>query len=76
MLVYWIPDTIETLPVNASHRLGIGALVLVVQESRGMFSGSGVWKLPTGVTNEGEDICEATIREVKEETGAKSPGIL
>ncbi|KAH7533427.1 hypothetical protein FEM48_Zijuj04G0129500 [Ziziphus jujuba var. spinosa] len=79
MLVYWIPDTVETLPVNASHRVGIGAFVtnhkrevLVVQESRGMFRGSGVWKLPTGVTNEGEDICDAAIREVKEETGIET----
>ncbi|KAL1092320.1 hypothetical protein V6Z11_D07G216600 [Gossypium hirsutum] len=28
-----------------------------------------VWKFPTGVVNEGEDICMAAIREVKEETG-------
>ncbi|TQD75901.1 hypothetical protein C1H46_038532 [Malus baccata] len=25
--------------------------------------------MPTGVVNEGEDICEASVREVKEETG-------
>ncbi|XP_060672613.1 nudix hydrolase 2 [Ziziphus jujuba] len=79
MLVYWIPDTVDTLPVNATHRVGIGAFVtnhkrevLVVQETRGKFRGSGVWKLPTGVTNEGEDICDAAIREVKEETGIET----
>lgn len=76
MLVYWIPETDHTLPANASHRVGIGAFivnkkgeVLVVQEKNGTFKGSGVWKLPTGVIEEGEDICAAAIREVKEETG-------
>ncbi|XP_044502161.1 nudix hydrolase 2-like [Mangifera indica] len=76
MLVHWIPETPDTLPVNASHRVGVGAFVinhkrevLVVQESSGQFRGKGVWKLPTGVVNEGEDICAAAIREVKEETG-------
>ncbi|KAJ9687041.1 hypothetical protein PVL29_015767 [Vitis rotundifolia] len=76
MLVLWIPKTAHTLPANASHRVGIGAFVinskgevLVVQENSGRFKGTGVWKLPTGVANEGEDICTAAIREVEEETG-------
>lgn len=76
MLVRWISETTNNLPANASHRVGIGAFVmnsnlevLVVQEISGKFKGTGVWKLPTGVVNEGEDICEAAIREVKEETG-------
>ncbi|KAK7316539.1 hypothetical protein RJT34_00087 [Clitoria ternatea] len=76
MLVNWIPDTPDTLPANASHRVAIGAFVmntnrevLVVQESNGRFSGTGVWKLPTGAVDEGEDICAAAVREVKEETG-------
>ncbi|CAK9156803.1 unnamed protein product [Ilex paraguariensis] len=76
MLVHWIPNTVNTLPVNATHRVGIGAFVmneknelLVVQEKSGRFRGTGVWKLPTGVVDEGEDICDAAVREVKEETG-------
>lgn len=76
MLVYWIPETVNTLPLNATHRVGIGAFVmsdegkvLVVQEKSGKLRGSGVWKYPTGVVDEGEDICTAAIREVKEETG-------
>jgi len=27
MLVRWIPDTPDTIPANASHRVGIGAFV-------------------------------------------------
>ncbi|KAM2470641.1 nudix hydrolase 2-like [Malus sylvestris] len=76
MLVRWILETDDRLPANASHRVGIGAFVmnsnrevLVVQELSGSFGNTGVWKMPTGVVNEGEDICEASVREVKEETG-------
>lgn len=28
MLVRWLPETIDTLPANASHRVGIGAFVM------------------------------------------------
>ncbi|XP_065017466.1 nudix hydrolase 2-like isoform X3 [Musa acuminata AAA Group] len=76
MLVYWIPDTENTLPVNATHRVGVGAFVmndkrevLAVQEKSGKFRGSGVWKFPTGVVEPGEDISAGAVREVKEETG-------
>ncbi|CAJ2668329.1 unnamed protein product [Trifolium pratense] len=76
MLVYWIPNTPNTIPANASHRISIGAFVvnanmevLVVQEKNGRFSGKGIWKLPTGAVDVGEDVCDAAIREVKEETG-------
>ncbi|KAI5428791.1 hypothetical protein KIW84_033700 [Lathyrus oleraceus] len=77
--VYWIPDTPDSIPANASHRVGVGAFVvnnkrevLVVQETSGRFGGTGVWKMPTGAVNEGEDICDAVIREVKEETGVET----
>ncbi|KAK4801539.1 hypothetical protein SAY86_022026 [Trapa natans] len=77
LLVKWIPTDIPiSIPANASHRVGIGAFVvnserkvLVVLEKNGVFRGTGVWKLPTGVVEEGEDICAAAIREVEEETG-------
>ncbi|KAK9910587.1 hypothetical protein M0R45_034543 [Rubus argutus] len=79
MLVHWIPETVDTLPPNASHRVGIGAFVvnskrevLVVQEASGFFRDTGIWKLPTGVVNEGEDIFRAAVREVKEETGIET----
>uniref|UniRef100_A0A2P2LKT8 Uncharacterized protein MANES_13G061400 n=4 Tax=Rhizophora mucronata TaxID=61149 RepID=A0A2P2LKT8_RHIMU len=79
MLVRWLPNSPDTLPIYASHRVGIGALVtndrgevLVVKENSGGFKGTGVWKLPTGVINEGEDILTAAIRELKEETGIEA----
>ncbi|PRQ32883.1 putative hydrolase [Rosa chinensis] len=28
MLVYWIPETTNTIPANASHRVGVGAIIL------------------------------------------------
>ncbi|KAF8014848.1 hypothetical protein BT93_H0594 [Corymbia citriodora subsp. variegata] len=34
-----------------------------------MFQDTGVWKLPTEVLDEGENICHAVVRKVKEETG-------
>ncbi|KAL0762583.1 hypothetical protein Bca101_078734 [Brassica carinata] len=77
MLVCWISNTPDTIPANASHIVGVGALVLnkatrevlVVQEKSGYFRDKNVWKLPTGVVHEGEDICDGVAREVKEETG-------
>ncbi|KAJ9568013.1 hypothetical protein OSB04_003979 [Centaurea solstitialis] len=76
MLVKWIPKTTSTIPLNASHCVGVGAIVLndkremlVVQEKNGRLGGTGVWKIPTGILEVGEDVCEGAIREVKEETG-------
>ncbi|KAG5005733.1 hypothetical protein JHK82_023713 [Glycine max] len=81
MLVYWIPESPSTIPANATHRVGIGSFVmnekqevLVVQENSGLFQGTGVWKFPTGVVDQGEDICVAAVREVKEETGGLMEG--
>ncbi|KAI3809692.1 hypothetical protein L1987_19290 [Smallanthus sonchifolius] len=79
MLVYWIPESNHTLPPNASHRVGVASFVLnskgeilVVQEKNGAFKGTGVWKLPTGTVEEGEDISAAAVREVKEEAGIET----
>ncbi|KAJ1703665.1 hypothetical protein LUZ63_003444 [Rhynchospora breviuscula] len=76
MLAYWIPDTKHTLPLNASHRVSVGAFVindnrevLVVQERVGKLRGIGMWKFVTGVLDPGEYIHDGAIREVKEETG-------
>ncbi|KAK2631888.1 hypothetical protein EUGRSUZ_L02311, partial [Eucalyptus grandis] len=76
ILVCWLPLTPDTVAVNASRRIGVGAFVLnnkrevlVVQERNGMFQDTGLWKLPTGVLNEGDRICHAVVKEVKEEIG-------
>ncbi|XP_028755012.1 nudix hydrolase 10-like [Neltuma alba] len=76
MLVYWLPETASNIPANATHRVCVGGFVmkekqkiLVVQEKSGPFWKPGVWKFPTGSVDQGEDICAAVIREVKEETG-------
>ncbi|KAL8469704.1 hypothetical protein ACS0TY_032518 [Phlomoides rotata] len=76
MLVFWIPETLSTLPANATHQLRIGAIVmndkrelLVVLEKYGRLKGTGIWKIPTGILEEGEDIFSGAMREVKEETG-------
>ena len=77
MLTRWLPDTPSTLPSSASHQVGVGAfifdegsrLVLSVQERNGPLKNKQVWKMPTGLVNLGEDITEAVVREVLEETG-------
>ncbi|XP_030471290.1 nudix hydrolase 10-like [Syzygium oleosum] len=76
MMTYWIPESTCMLPANASHRVRVGAIVLndkrevlVVQEKSGALKGMGLWKIPTGVVDEDEDIEAAATREVKEETG-------
>lgn len=81
MLTRWLPmDEENLLPPNASHQVGIGAFitngkneVLLVQERRGpAASRPDFWKLPTGLVEQGEDIPEAAVREVFEETGVKA----
>ncbi len=79
VLTLWLPKLeANSLPPNASHRIGIGALVvhsvrcneiLVVQERLGPTTG--VWKCVTGLVNAGEDISDAAEREVLEETGIR-----
>lgn len=78
MMTKWLPvDNPSTLPPNASHQVGVGVFiydeksnkVLAVQERNGPLKGKDVWKMPTGLVNVGEDITEAAVREVHEETG-------
>lgn len=71
----WLPEQEEcTFPPNASHQVGVGAVVadgkrmVIVKENRGP---TGRWKIPTGLS-ECEDITEAAKREVLEETGLKT----
>ncbi|KAI3492893.1 hypothetical protein L1887_42388 [Cichorium endivia] len=77
MLLYWIPNTVNPIPANATHIARVGAIVinnkremLVVQEKLGQLRG--VWKISTGIIHEGEDISKGVVREVQEETGIQT----
>ena len=79
MLTAWLPGGPSPLPANATHQVGVGAFVvngaghvLVVQERTGPAARPGFWKLPTGLANQGEDIADAAVREVLEETGVRT----
>eukprot|EP00879_Flechtneria_rotunda_P020834 GHRR01021935.1.p1 GENE.GHRR01021935.1~~GHRR01021935.1.p1 ORF type:complete len:271 (+),score=64.44 GHRR01021935.1:1047-1859(+) len=77
VMTKWLPpNQPNTLPPNASHQVGVGAIVvnerqemLVVQEKNGPLRGEGFWKMPTGLVLAGEDLIDAVEREVFEETG-------
>mmetsp|Transcript_24828 Transcript_24828/g.52620 ORF Transcript_24828/g.52620 Transcript_24828/m.52620 type:complete len:432 (+) Transcript_24828:163-1458(+) len=78
VLTKWLPkDSQSRLPNGPTHQVGIGALVLhpttgkmlAVQERTGPAAKRKLWKMPTGLTDPGEDIATAAVRELKEETG-------
>lgn len=79
ILSQWLPEhNPSKLPVGPTHQVGVGALVLnpadpskmlVVQEITGPAAAYQLWKMPTGLLDPGEDIPDAVIRELKEETG-------
>jgi ADP-ribose pyrophosphatase YjhB (NUDIX family) len=78
MMTHWLAEGESRLPPNASHQVGVGCVVihegklLLVQEKNGPLRGSGIWKLPTGLVEVGEDLALAAEREVLEETGIHS----
>ena len=43
--------------------------MLVVKEITGPAAARNLWKMPTGLIDPGEDIAEAAVRELEEETG-------
>jgi 8-oxo-dGTP pyrophosphatase MutT (NUDIX family) len=85
VLSRWLPeDTPNRLPAGPNHQVGVGCLVwhprdgpgmgarrrlLVVQEKTGPAAYYNLWKLPTGLADASEDIHEAAVRELREETG-------
>mmetsp|Transcript_16295 Transcript_16295/g.36133 ORF Transcript_16295/g.36133 Transcript_16295/m.36133 type:complete len:323 (+) Transcript_16295:48-1016(+) len=77
MLVKWIGKGHSTIPGNASHTVGVGAFVLndkgemlAVREKSGPAAQlKTLWKVPTGLIDLGEEVHEAAVREVREETG-------
>jgi 8-oxo-dGTP pyrophosphatase MutT (NUDIX family) len=78
VMTQWLPEEQDSrLPHGPTHQCGVGVIVLhpithemlVVQEKTGPAAAKKLWKMPTGLTDPGEDIVDAAIREAKEETG-------
>lgn len=89
VLSQWLPEDIESrLPLGPYFQAGVGCVVLhpnnpsnmlVVQEVTGPAAARKLWKMPTGLMDPGEDVAEAALRELEEETGlsgAQCEGIL
>eukprot|EP00527_Entomoneis_sp_CCMP2396_P004821 CAMPEP_0198137522 /NCGR_PEP_ID=MMETSP1443-20131203/993_1 /TAXON_ID=186043 /ORGANISM="Entomoneis sp., Strain CCMP2396" /LENGTH=337 /DNA_ID=CAMNT_0043798975 /DNA_START=469 /DNA_END=1482 /DNA_ORIENTATION=+ len=79
ILSQWLPEnTANRLPMGPTHQVGVGCLVLcpwdrsqmlVVKEKTGPAAAYGLWKMPTGLSDPGEDVHLAAARELLEETG-------
>ena len=72
-LLLWLGKGESKVPTFATHQIGVGAMVvnsrdeiLCVREIRNNFM---PWKIPGGLSELGEQLDEAVIREVMEETG-------
>jgi len=76
MFTHWLASEENRLPASATHQVGVGVIcvkpdgkLLVVRERNGPLKGTGFYKIPTGLADLGEELGEAAVREVKEETG-------
>jgi len=77
VLNLWLEDTTESkVPEFSTHNVGVGAVVvnsrdeiLCVRELRKNYL---PWKTPTGLSELGEHIDDAAVREVMEETGIRT----
>jgi 8-oxo-dGTP pyrophosphatase MutT (NUDIX family) len=78
MMYRWLPpNEVANIPPYAHTMVGVGAVVmndhnqvLVVSEKNALVAGS--WKLPGGYVEPSEDLVDAAIREVMEETSIKT----
>lgn len=82
VMTRWLPINCESrLPRGPTHQVGVGCLIykpndamkiLVVKEKSGPAAAYDLWKMPTGLSDPDEDIHEAAMRELLEETGLRS----
>lgn len=76
-LFRWLGEGPSRLPSFGSHQVGVAGVllstdqshVLMVRERNSPFRG---WKFPTGLVHLGENLGDAAVREVCEETGVPS----
>eukprot|EP00750_Incisomonas_marina_P009863 INCI16163.2.p1 GENE.INCI16163.2~~INCI16163.2.p1 ORF type:complete len:167 (-),score=26.16 INCI16163.2:306-806(-) len=73
----WLDDTCESgLPHFANHQVGVGGMVinkhnevLAIRERSGLTAKlKDFWKLPGGLVDRRESVCDAAVRECREET--------
>lgn len=82
ILSQWLPkDSESRLPLGPNHQVGVGCFVvnpkdptqmLVVQEQTGPAAAYKLWKMPTGLADPREDLHEAAVRELREETNLEA----